>query len=196
MPRKRRAGALLAPALLCATLAGCGGNTDGTSTSKLTDDEQTAADNLAIQIVRSGSVSGQGSTENAVTEEQAACIGQGAVGDLGLDALQGYGILTEDLRVDKSIQGVRMSADHADAFADVLLECIDTEKLFEERFLGLLTGGSEPASQRLRGCVEDAVTAEPVRAVLSASFQGRSTKAYAELQKRVTACAEREGVEK
>ena len=184
MPKIAHAAA--AGAVLVGLLAGCGG--DGTtSTPSRTTDEQKAADNLAAQIIRSGSMSETSSSESAVTDEQATCIAEGAVDDVGLAELQGYGILTEDLRVDKSIQGVEMRAEHADALAGVFVECIDAEALFEERFVaGLPEGGS--VAQR-RACVDEAVGEGDVLEILSASFQGLRPAAYTRLQRAVSACA-------
>ena len=180
-----RSARVLVPALVLAlaTLTGCGGE-DEPDESSLSTDEQTVADNLASQIVRSGSMAGGGS----VTDEQASCIGEGAVTEVGLEELQSYGIVTEELRVDRSIQGVEMEKDDADALAGVFVDCIDAEALFEERFLEQLpTGGSK---QERRACVEDAVGVGAVQKVLSASFQGRSTRAYGELQRDVAACGD------
>lgn len=168
----------LAGAALVTALAGCGD--DESAASGLGSDEQQVADNLAAQIVRSGDVSGDGS---GVTEEQASCIAEGAVGEVGLESLQEYGIVTEDLLVDKSIQGVEMSAADADALAAVFVECIDAEMLFEQRFVK----AARPTDQ-VRSCIEDAVEVEQVREILAASFRGGSTKAFRALQRAVAAC--------
>ena len=187
----KRALAVLPAAVLL--LAACGGsddagNGDGGAGSSLSADEQTAADNLAAQIIRSGTVSGRGSDEDAVTEKQATCIAEGAVGDVGLGALQDYGIVTDDLLVNKDIQGVEMSAHDADALAGVFVECIDAEALFEKQFLA--ASGSAKSTDA-RECIEDAVDARAVRGALAASFQGRSTPASESLRNKVSACAGR-----
>lgn len=189
MVRSARSGVLVA-ALLLSGLAACG---DDEPESALTEDEQTVADNLASQILRSGSMAGGGSSRNAVTDEQAACIGEGAVTEVGLETLQDYGIVTDDLLVNRSIQGVEMGAADADALAGVFVECIDAEALFEERFLTELPPGGEEPDRRT--CVEDAVDRDAVQEILSASFQGADTRAYARLQRAVSACAEAEGSE-
>ena len=189
-----RSARVLVPAAVLAltTLTGCGGD-DEADASSLSKDEQTAADNLASQIVRSGSMAGGGSSRNAVTDEQASCIGEGAVTEVGLEELQSYGILTEELLVDRSIQGVEMEKDDADALARVFVECIDAEALFEQRFLDQLPPRGSEAKQR--ACVEEAVGADAVQKVLSASFQGRSTRAYGELERAVAACGDGKAAE-
>ncbi len=175
---KRALAALPAMVLL---LSGCGGSAEKTEGSSLSADEQTAADNLAAQIDRSGSVSG----EDGVTEEQATCIAEGAVKEVGLTTLQDYGIVTKGLLVNKDIQGVEMSAHDADALAGVFVDCIDAEALFEDKFVTAL--GAED-SDKVRKCVEDAVDTDSVVDVLSASFQGRETPAFDRLKNKVTAC--------
>ncbi len=180
---KRALAAL--PAVLL-VLSGCGGDGDDPPASSLSADEQTAADNLAAQIVRSGSVSGQGAAEGAVTDEQSTCIAEGAVSEIGLPALQDYGIVTDDLLVNKDIQGVKMSAGDADALAAVFVDCIDAEALFEGQFLTAL--GAEDSAE-VKKCVEDAVDLDSVLDVLSASFEGRNTPAYDQLRKKVGACS-------
>jgi hypothetical protein len=186
--------ALAAVPVLVLLLASCGGG-DGDNgeddPAGLSTDEQTAADNLAAQIVRSGSISGQDSAEGAVTEQESTCIAEGAVKEVGLGSLQDYGIVTDDLLVNKDIQGIEMSADDGDALAGVFLDCIDAEALFEKQFLTALGAEGPDAEQ----CVEDAVDSASVREVLSASFQGRDTPAYERLSKKVRACGSPKGAD-
>ncbi len=173
--------------LLLAVLTGCGGDgsEDTDSSSSLSEDEKEAADNLSAQIIRSGEMS-QPESESSVTEEQAGCIAEGAVAEVGLAELQEYGIVTDDLLVNKSIQGVEMNAEDADALAGVFVECIDAEALFEDRFLaGLPKRGSE---QDRRACVQEAVSVDAVQEVLAASFRGARADAYAEMQQAVSSC--------
>jgi hypothetical protein len=184
-----RGGVAVAVLLL---LAGCGGgdtqSSGASSSSGLSADEQTVADNLAAQMVRSGQVSGESSAQDAVTPDQATCVAEGAVAKIGVPSLQDYGIVTEDLKVNKEIQGVAMSREDADALADVFVGCIEAEKLFEKTFLAALPGTPD---QEVQDCVRKAVDTGSVTAVLSARFQGRTAGVYDRLQERVSACAGR-----
>lgn len=182
-----RSGAAVAALLL---LAGCGGDDSPSSGSGLSADEQTVADNLAAQIVRSGQVSGESSAQDAVTPEQARCVAEGAVTKIGVPTLQDYGIVTDDLKVNKEIQGVAMSRDDADALAGVFVGCVDAEGLFEKTFLGALPGKPD---QGVQDCVRKAVDTDSVTAILSARFQGRTAGAYERLQQKVSACTGRRG---
>ena len=184
--------AVVLPAVLL--LAGCAGGADGSdgadTGSSLSADEQEAADNLAAQIVRSGTGSGQGSDEDAVTEQQARCIAEGAVAEVGLAELQDYGIVTDDLLVNKDIQGVTMSSTDADALAGVFVDCIDAEGLFEKQYIA-----AAGDSAKVQECIESAVDEEGVRDTLSSSFQGERTPAAVRLEEKVSACAREKGAD-
>jgi hypothetical protein len=174
--------------LLVTGLAGCGGDDDpeDAPASSLDQDEQTAADNLAAQIIRSGTMS-QDTSSQTITDAQATCVAEGAVADVGLESLQKYRIVTKDLLVNKSIQGVEMNADDADALAGVFVTCIDAEALFEQRFLDAMPSGG--SAEERRTCVQSAVDEDAVREILAASFEGRGTGAYATMQEDVSSCA-------
>jgi hypothetical protein len=186
----KRALTLVSAAVLLLTACGGGDSTDdptdGGTASTLTADEQTAADNLAAQIIRSGDVSGKGADDSGISDDQARCIAEGAVAEVGLANLQDYGILTDDLLVNKDIQGVEMSADDADALAGVFVDCIDAEALFEKQFLAATGSGK---SDKVRKCIDKAVDEAAVRGALSASFQGRSTAQSEQLTKQVSECS-------
>ena len=184
-----RCRATLATLLLLSALSGCSDEPDEDGSSGLTADEQTAADNLAAQIIRSENISGQPS-ENAVTDEQATCIAERAVSDVGLETLQAYGIVTDDLLVNRQITGVEMDAEDADALSVVFVECLDAEGLFEDQ---LLAGAPGTPTDEQRQCVEELVDVDSVRAILSTSFQGRTSGVYARLQDEVTQCTGQNG---
>lgn len=164
-------------ALSVALLLGACGADDG-----LSDDERTAADNLAAQISTSGQVAG----DTSVTQEQSECIGTGTVSGVGLEALQGYGIVTDDLKVDKSVQGVEMNEQDAEALAGVFVDCLDTEALFERQFLS--GDAAKELTQKERRCVRDVIDEEAVEEVLALSFQGETSRVYQGLQKDLVAC--------
>lgn len=161
------------------TLTGCGEDEADTG---LSAEEQTAADNLAAQIVTSGSVAGR----NTVTAVQAGCIADGTVGKIGLKRLQRYQIVTDDLKVNKGIQGVKMRPKDADSLAGVFIDCMDTEKLFEKQLLS--SGSSARLTAKQKRCVRDAVDEKAVAEVLSLSFQGETTRVYDGLQTKLTTC--------
>ena len=185
-----RGRSMLAAALLLVPLGGCGDDPDPDSGTGLTAEEQTAADNLAAQIVRSEDVSEERGGEDTVTQEQATCIAEGAVTEVGLEVLQDYGIVTDDGLVNRGITGVEMTEDDADALAGVFVDCLDAEGLFEEQLLSRSPG--EP-SEEARRCVDGLVDADSVREILSMSFQGRTSGVYDRLQDQVLRCTDQKG---
>lgn len=181
MPRRGQppmASSWLGVLLLTASLTGltgCGEENE----AALSDDEQTAANNLAAQILSSGSIADNKGSVNAA---QADCVAQSVILDVGLDRLQSYGIITDDLTVDRTIQGVRMNRADADAMAGVFVDCLDTEELFEKQFV-------QPARTPAQSaCVRAEVDEASVREVLADSFTRAGTRAYDALQRRVKRC--------
>lgn len=183
MVRYARLRAALPVLVLAAgLLTACGSSDDDPARDGLSGDEQTAADNLAAQILRSRAVAGR-TAEDSVTEEQAICIAEGAVTGVGLEALQDYGILTEQLKVNKGIQGVAMTAPHAGALAGAFAGCLDVEELFEQQLTA-----AKGLSKAQQACIREAVTEAAAREVLALSFQGRTRGLYDGLRDSTRTC--------
>lgn len=182
MPRRRRSAVLCTRAvvagLLLALTSACSGGGGGSTAQQ--GREQTAADNLAKQILRVGSTGG-----SKVTAKQAQCIADGTVADVGLDRLQKYGIITKDLTVDSGVQGVKMTPADADELAKVFVSCIDSERLVEQQFL---SGSKVSAAQKK--CLRDVIDESATRQILSRSFQGqRPVDVYAGVRGELRGCA-------
>jgi hypothetical protein len=178
VPRALVVVLLLLAGALSACSAGSSGGRDG-----LTDQQRTVADNLTAEILRSGTVTGQ----DSVTAKQAACVAQGTVRDVGVSRLRHYGIVTADLKVDKTVQGVRMNHTDARALADVFARCIDTEGLFEDQFLKAPSAARLTAQQRR--CIKGAIDKKAVVQALTSGFEGRDRQVYAGLRTRLARCA-------
>jgi hypothetical protein len=172
-------GALL---VLAWSLSACSGS-PGAPDDGLTQQQRTVADNLTAEILRSGTVTGQ----DAVTAKQASCVARGTVRDVGVDRLRSYGIVTADLKVDKTVQGVRMNRTDSVALAKVFAGCIDTEGMFEDQFLQ--APSAKELTDQQRRCIKDAIDEPAVVRALSLSFQGRDNQVYSGLRKRLARCA-------
>lgn len=147
------------------------------------DDAEVAAKSLRSEIVANSSVA----TSSSITEEEAGCVADGMVEGIGVEQLQDYDILTEDLKVNQGIENVEMDEGDADALADVFIDCIDTEALFENQLASGSTSAALTADQQ--DCVSDAVTEDVIKEILAASFQGKRNDAYAGLQEQMMDCA-------
>ncbi len=158
---------LAVASVLLMTLTACGGG----------DDEQTAKENLRASFAEEDTFDG-------TTEEQANCIADGIVDELGVDKLKEYELLNDDLEVNKEPGEVEMSEEDADASAEAIIECVDVASLF--------TAGMDDTEQSLtdeqRECVEGAVDEDAMKEVLSAEFQGEQSNAMDEMTGEIMTC--------
>jgi len=169
---QRCALSALTAGVLVLSIGGCGSGND---------DEQTAADNLAMQIKSVGSTG----TDN-VTDKQAHCLGDGTVHDVGLDRLQHYGIISKDLTVNKSVANVKMTPTDAGHLAKVFASCIDSERLVEQQFISGAT-----VTPQQKQCVRDAIDGPATLQILSRSFQGQqAADVYADVRDDLKRCAQ------
>lgn len=142
--------AVVTAALL--TLSACGGG-----------DESEAKDNLAKSFAQEegGALSGAD-----LTEEEAGCLSDGLVDEVGVEKLQEYGILEDDLAVVETADDVKFEAGDADAFAGVVTDCVDVSQLITDQM------AEQDLTAEQEECVSDALDEDAVRDLLSATFQG------------------------
>ena len=100
-----------------------------------------------------------------VTDEQADCVGEGFVDDIGTDKLTEYGILTEDLEASDEALNTKMEQADAEAAAAVLVDCTDAQKLFSTR-----CSRAEDMPAEAQACIEEALTDDVVTDFFSATF--------------------------
>jgi hypothetical protein len=118
------------------------------------------------------------------TEEQASCIADGMVDDVGVDTLQDYELLDKDLKINQDANPTDMKAEDADALAGVFVDCIDVEAMFTDQ----LATGDQKLPQDQQDCIKDAVDEDAMKAGLSASFQGKEDKDFAAMQQKMVTC--------
>jgi hypothetical protein len=99
-----------------------------------------------------------------VTQEQADCLGDGMVDEIGTDQLVEYGLITEDMKESEGIDSVKMSDADAQSAADVMQECADIKQIFTE---AMGTGMPEEAA----ACVDEKLTDEVLNDFLVAVFK-------------------------
>ncbi len=121
-----------------------------------------------------------------VTEEQAGCVSDGMVDEVGVDKLQEYELLDDELNIRKDAGEVTMEKGDAEALAGVFVDCVDMEKVFEEQFA---TGAAaEQLSDEQQQCLKDAVDSDVIEEALAATFQGEEADPTAGLQSDLMAC--------
>ena len=159
-------------------LSACGGDSGG----GLSDDDQKAAENLAKDFKEQGD-----STTASVSDEDAKCIAEETVASVGVDQLQEYGLLDENLKVDKQFDEVKMSTADAEAAADSFVGCVDVEALIREGFAAQIEG--QP--QEVKDCIDEALSEETVRDFLVAEFAGAGEEAQQKLFEPLAKCAQK-----
>ena len=161
-------------AVLCAALfsltASCGN-----------DDEDQAKDNIKTALLEEDA----GLAASAdITEEQAECVSNGMVDELGVEKLQDYGLLNNDLEVQEDPQAADMDRGDAESMARVFVGCVDVEKIFQEQFAENGAG----LSKKQQDCIRKAVDVEVIEKVLADTFQGEDADPTAQLQDELMAC--------
>jgi hypothetical protein len=167
----------VAAAALCLALAGCGGDGGGSDNA---DEEKAAANLKTFFLEESEDAAGLD-----VTEEQAGCVSDGVVSEIGIEQLQDYGLLTDDLEVEKDadIDEQDITAEDADSLAGTFVDCVDVKALITEQ-MGELPG----ATAEQKKCISDALTDEALTDMLSQVFQGNEDEATSQLQSEMMGC--------
>jgi len=161
---------LLAALLL--PLTACGGSNDDAEAAKAISDSI-----MASQEEQSG-----GNAQMfAMPREDADCIGEGFVDEIGTEKLQEYGFLTEDLKAAEDFTNVEMSKEDAESAADTLLGCTDVQQMMSEAM------GEVDAETR--ECFEDVLTEDALRSLFTKMFSGQQEEAGQELIQPMMECA-------
>lgn len=161
-------------AVLCAavlTLSACGNG-----------DDEKAKENIKTAVLEEEGTDLTGGTEP--TEEQAECISDGMVDDVGVDKLQEYDLLDENLEINEDAQPTDMAEEDADALANVFVECIDIDEMFASQF----GAGEQELPAEAQECIKDAIDEEAMKDGLSASFQGEQDEGFAAMQEEMMGC--------
>lgn len=161
-------------AVLCAavlTLSACGSG-----------DDDEAKENIKTAVMEEGGAGITGGTKP--TEEQAECISDGMVDEVGVDKLQEYDLLTEELEINEEANPTDMAEEDADALAGVFVDCIDVEEMFAEQ----VSSGEQELPAEAQECIKDAIDEDAMKDGLSASFQGKEDEGFAAMQEEMMGC--------
>ena len=127
-----------------------------TSLSACGQDEEAASKAISDSIMESNDETFQ------VTREEADCVGDGMVEEIGVDKLTEYKIITEDLEPNDGIDKVEMSQGDAESAADVMTRCADIK--------GLFTSAMGEMPEEARQCVEENLDDQVLHDFLTAVF--------------------------
>jgi hypothetical protein len=166
-------------AALCLALTGCGGDGGGGSSDNA-DEEKAAANLKAYFLDESEDAAGL-----EINDEQAGCVSDGVVDKIGIEQLQDYGLIDDDLEVvkDADLDEEDITAGDADSLAGTFVDCVDVKGLITKQ-MGDLPG----ATAKQKTCISDALTDEALTDMLSQVFQGNDDAATKKLQSEMMAC--------
>jgi hypothetical protein len=160
-------------AVLCAallTLTACGSS-----------DDDTAKKTIKASIEKSGSSLSAGTK---VTDAQAQCVADGLVDDLGVEKLQKYKLLDENLEVNNDANPTDMESGDAETLAKTVVGCVDFKKIFEEQ---LATSGTELSDDQ-KQCISDSIDEDTLANVLAEGFQGKTPDFGKDMQQDMMKC--------
>lgn len=141
------------------------------------DDDAEAAEAISANMMQE---SDDGFT---VDQGQADCVGEGMVEEIGVDQLQEYGMLTDDLQVNDSLGEVTMEETDADSAAEVVVGCVDAQAMLAEQLSadGTLT-------EQQQQCISEALDDDAVTMMFSLIFQGKEDEATSDLMGPLMSC--------
>lgn len=162
--------------LLLVSLSACGDS--GGSSGGLSSEDKEAASAISAAIVEAGTDGGSFTAD----PDEADCIAEGMVRDVGTDQLVEYGLLTEDLDATSSLDSVKMSEGDAEATADVLMECVDVPALLDDMM------GAEEIPAEVQACLEEALTEDTIHSMLVLSLSGSEDEIAEEITAPIMEC--------
>lgn len=151
-------------------LTGCGAS-----------DDDKAKENIKASILEEDEIAG-----TKVSDEDATCLSDGIVDEIGTDQLKEYELLNDDLEVESEVGNVKMEEGDADAMANVFVDCVEAEKMLEEQF-SQMTGSLTPEQQ---DCMKEVLDEEKVKEIMSATFQGDTAGMQSSLQEDFMTCVQ------
>lgn len=164
-------------AAICAallTLTACGSG-----------DDEKAKENIKANVLEDDG--GGVAAGTKPTEEQAECMADGMVDEVGVEKLQEYEILNDDLEIVEDADPTDLEEGDAKALAAVIIDCVDMAKMIQDQV-------DASAQTELTGeqaeCIRDAIDEDTIEAGLAASFQGKDEdNPMAEMQAEMMKCA-------
>jgi hypothetical protein len=166
MTKSRALAAVATTLLLGLTACSGGGGAAGPS-----EDDQKAADAISSSIMKEQKSAG--ADVFSMKQEEADCIGEGFVDEIGTEKLQKYGFLTKDLEANESLTTVKMSTADAEAAADTLFDCADVQQM--------MLGSMGDLDAKTKKCIQGVMTEDALHGLFVKMFSGKQEEAGQEL---------------
>lgn len=159
-------------ATFCASLfllTACGGGGEDTAKESIKDELLSSDTDLA---------------GTKLTDEEAGCVSDGMVEDLGTEKLQDVGLLNEDNEVIKDAKPEDLSAEDADALAGTIVDCVDVQELMSEQ----MGAAMDQMTDEQTDCIKGAFDEDTIQDLISSGFQGEEPQLGGDLQEKVMGC--------
>lgn len=167
----KRISALLCALALALSVSGCANS-----------ESDKAKANIKASVLKNNSSVAGGSK---LTDKQAECFANGLVDKVGVDNLKKYKLINDKLEINQSANPTNMSADDADATAEVITGCVDMKKLITDQ---INANAQTKLTDAQTKCITDAVDTDAIKKGLSASFQGKSSNPMSDMQGALMKC--------
>ena len=165
-----RAARVTALAGVLLSLTACGGGDDDAAAKAISDSIMKEQEGGTADVF-------------AMERSEADCIGDGFVEEIGVEQLQEYGFITEDLKAEP-MTSVTMETADAEAATGVLFDCADVTELMSEAM-----AAGQQVDEKTQQCLEDVLTEEKLRTMFTLMFSGKQDEANQEIVRPLMECA-------
>lgn len=126
----------------------------------------------------------EGTAGQKLSKKESDCVGDKLVDGIGVEKLQEYELLTEDLKANKDTNDdIKMSKKDAGSAASALVDCVDLVKAVTE------SAGTEFNAEQ-KACLEKSITKKLLREMFTNLFQGEGEAATKAILTPMMKCAQ------
>lgn len=127
----------------------------------------------------------EGTAGQKLSKKEADCVGDRLVDGIGIEKLQEYDLLTEDLKANKDTSDdIKMSKKDAGSAASALVDCVDLVKAVTE------SAGTQFNAEQ-KACLEKTITKSLLREMFTSLFQGQGEAATKAILTPMMECAQK-----
>jgi hypothetical protein len=125
----------------------------------------------------------EGTAGQKLSKKESDCVGDQLVEGIGVEKLQEYDLLTEDLKAKKDANDdIKMSKKDAGSAASALVDCVDLVKAVTE------SAGTQFTAEQ-KQCLEDTITKKLLRDMFTQLFMGEGEAATKAILTPMMECA-------
>lgn len=138
---------------------------------------------LTTQILKSPTAL----SSDPITKKQAGCVATKVVDGLGVETMQGYGMIGADGKLAQNIDSLKLEKPDATTLANSFIGCVDFEKIIEA---SIMTSAGDSLTTKQKACFRRVIDTNLVRAALVSAFTGGDSAALqTKMQTKLSGCA-------